>query len=591
MKDSKLKYDPGLRRSFIAVLVTALSILWFYFPGEYVLLANRDQGLFMLRGDYLFSFLDRPGGLLEYLGSFLNQFLRFRFAGALLLSAIPLAGFLLSVSLVEKISKEQDLLIPGMLSSVLLVGMHNFYPHQLMHSLGLLLAMWLAVLAPVKQAGRSLFLALSVPLAYFLTGGFVWVFCGLILLEEYLRSGKLYYKNLILSLLYPALLVLSGAWLLFLEPLRELAGIHLPFGPAYGSSMWPLFFLIWIALYILLAGLARPALKLKAVWKHMIQVLIVLVVTAPVMHYSFSRKNKAFFQIEKLALLEDWDGLLAYTEQHPSRNLFGTYYTNLALVNKSKLCTDLFRYPQSFGRRGLCFEWDAKGEILRRGSDFFWTVNFVNEAHHWAFESMVIDGFTGRNLRRLIQAELVRGNFKIAEKYIDHMAKAMFHGKTADRYKHFLNSTQAMATDPELGPPLAARMEQDFFAEGLDMEKNLRLLLENDPGNRHAFDYLMALLLLEKRVEEINALLPAYQEASKTPLPVLLDECLLVYKITHPEDTISNLRVSSPTMERFRAYSQVLRQYNKPRDAARALYPEYGYSFWFHLNFSSMGQN
>ena len=57
------------------------------------MIANQDQGIFLTTPDFLISFLDRPGGLLEYLGVLLNQFLQFRLIGALLLGSIATMGF------------------------------------------------------------------------------------------------------------------------------------------------------------------------------------------------------------------------------------------------------------------------------------------------------------------------------------------------------------------------------------------------------------------------------------------------------------------------------------------------------------------
>ncbi|MDF1576124.1 MAG: DUF6057 family protein [Bacteroidales bacterium] len=591
MKEPVRTYDPIILKRVIGVLVTVLSFLWFFFPGEYALIANQDLGLFILKPEFLLTFLDRPGGLLEYAGSFLNQFLRFRFAGALLLAGLSLAGYYISTGIVERISGRKELLIPGILTPILVIGMHNFYLHQIIHSLGFFLAMGLVAMVPVQRSRRRVFLAIAIPLVYLLSGGFVWVFCVLILAEDMVRNRRLDYISLLLSSLYPAILVVAAARLIYLDTLQELMLMHLPFGNSYGASPWPFLFLFWILLYMVLAGLTHLMVKLKPVWSYASQIILSLAVAALVLHFSFKRKNAEFFQIEKRAIEEDWEGVLQYAEKHPSRNLFGSFYTNLALVNSNRLCSDLFRYPQSFGRRGLCFEWDAKGEMLRRGSDFYWTVRFVNEAHHWAYESMVIDGFTRRNLRRLIQTELVRGNHKIAEKYMDHLESALFQRKTAEHYRQFLNKPQAMLTDPEFGPGMEIRVDQDFFAEGSDLEKNLSLLLWNNPANPQAFDYLMALFLLEKRIDEIAENLPAYLNIRAGRMPVLLDESLLVYKITHPEDSLFDIRVSRATGERFQAYSRVLRQYQNPGEAARMLYPAFGSSFWFHLNFSSLTRN
>jgi len=572
----------------ISGITIFISFLWFYFPGEYVRIANQDLSLFRTSPDYLVSFLNRPGGLLEYLGSFLDQFLRFRLTGALLLAVIVTTAFYMSNRLATRISNKKELIIIGAITPILFMGMHNYYPHQLSHSLGFILVMAMAAAFPQKEIRKTVFLAIGVPLIYLVSGGFVWLFCGLVLAEELIRSRKVDLKLILLTILYPALIIIAGASLVLLDPLKEVAVIQLPFGPGYGTSPWPWLLTGWIFLYMILAGTGDLWKNIKPVWQTLAGTTICLAVMVLVIHFSYNRKNAEFFQIEKLAVNEDWDGLLQYTGQHPSNNLFGTFYTNLALVSKGRLCKDLFRYSQGFGRRGLCFEWDSKSEILRRGGDFYWAVSFVNEAHHWAFESMIVDGFTQRNLTRLIETELVRENFKIAKKYIDLLGSSMFQRRLADHYRPFLNNPAAIQQDPELGPRMRLHINQDFFSEGQDLESNLSMLLANNPLDRPAYDYLMALFMLEKEVDKIAERLPEYIEICNGMLPELVDESLMVYMFTHKEDFLSDINVSVSTMQRFQEYTRILRQYRDPAVAARMLYPSFQNSFWFYLNFSSL---
>ena len=139
MKNWFRKYNPIVTKTLPGFLLFFISFLWFYFPGEYVLIANRDLTLFLTTPGYLGSFLDRPGGLLEYIGSFLNQFYRFRVAGALLLSWVGTYAFFATGNLIVRISGKKELFVVGVLSSILFLGMHNYYPHQIEQSLGFIL--------------------------------------------------------------------------------------------------------------------------------------------------------------------------------------------------------------------------------------------------------------------------------------------------------------------------------------------------------------------------------------------------------------------------------------------------------------------
>jgi hypothetical protein len=527
-----------------------------------------------------------PGGFLEYLGNFLNQFLRFRLAGAVVLSGMLTLSYCATGRLVRRVSTGNEFLFIGLLTPLLLLGMHNHYPHQIYHSLGFISAISLATMVPEKKVNRRLFLALMIPVFYQLAGGFIWIFSMVLIMSDLtLKRGRLP-ELLLCTLLYPAVIILAGARLLYLQSITELLIHPFPFDMHYEAGPMQYIFILWILLLIFLAwrsGSWKPGMRK---WRMAAQMVVSISATILVLHFSYHRKNSEFFRIEKMAVKEDWQGVLDFASKHPSMNLFGSYYTNLAMANTDSLCSNLFRYPQPFGKRALCFDWESKKEILRRGSDFFWTVQFINEAQHWAYESYIIEGFTFRNLNRLIQTELVRGNDRVAGKYIRVLDHSLFGKKMATHYSRFLNNRDAIRNDPELGPRTWASFTHDFFADGTDMEVNLVSLLENNRSNRKAFDYLMALYLLEQRVDDIAVNLIRYQGISQEPIPGLLEEALLLYQITHSKKDQVNINVDPNTLSRFRDYSLELSKHMDRYEAAKSLYPAYRYTFWYYLNFS-----
>jgi len=575
-------------RKFSGAAVFVFSFLWFYHPGEYVLIANQDNSLFITSFKYFNSFLDHPGGIIEYAGIFISQFLRFRLIGAIIISGLVTLSYFAVCYMSFRISDNKQIYIIGILTPILLIGMHNHYPHQVSHSLGFIIIMLTALLIPVDKVKKRIFLVLSLPVIYFICGGYLWLFAAVILTEHYVRYKKIDIKLITLIIGYSFVLIILAAKFVFLYPVKELLIRPFPYEQQYGIKLLQYIFVLWIILLPWLMEVLNKWKFLKTKWGFSPVTVLSLLGAFLILNFTYKKKNDEFFIIEKFAIKEEWDNLLKYADKHPSMNLLGSFYTNIAMANKGLLCSRLFNYPQPFGKRGLCFEWAAKKLILKSGSDFFWTINFVNEAHHWAFESFIVEGFTARNLKRLIQTELVRGNYKVAAKYINMLDRTLFDKSTADHYRKFLNNRDAIEKDPELGPRININISMDFFADGIDLEKNLRPLLANDLSNCPAFDYLMALLLLDKQVDEIAKLLPSYLELNNGKMPSLLDESLLIFKATHRINKLQDVMVSQNTRLRFDNYITILGLYKDQKEAARALYPSYKNSFWFYMNFSSL---
>jgi len=585
MNKSPEKLNLKYFRDFSGAAVFALSVLWFYFPGEYVLIANQDNNLFLTSSNYFYSFLDHPGGIIEYIGIFLSQFFRFRFVGAIIISGIIFLGYFAVCHMLRRVSDSRQVYIAGITTAVILFGMQNNYSHQLHHSLGFVIVMFATLLLPRDKVNKEIFLLLSIPVIYFVCGAYLWVFSAIILAEHYISNNKIRIELIGLLIGYPVVLVILATNFIFLYPFNELLIQPFPFEEQYGIPLLQYIFVVWI---ILLPGILLASEKWKSMkgrWDFVPGAFACLVAIIVILNFTYDKKSTEFFRIEKYAVNEDWNGLLRYTKKHPSMNLFGCFYTNMALVNKGLLCSNLFDYPQPFGKRGLSFEWSARDVILKRGSDFFWTIHFVNEAHHWAFESMIVNGFSRRNLKRIIQTELIRGNYKVAEKFINVLDQTLFDREIADHYRKFLNNRDAIEKDSELGPRVSIGIDEDFFADGADLEKNLRSMLSNDPFNRPAFDYLMAVLLFDKNIDNIVKLLPFYLDLTEGQLPVLLDESLMVYRALKGKDQVPDIKVSNNTQVRYNDYANISRQYKDRNAAANALYPRYQNSFWFYLNF------
>ncbi|MFO7889427.1 MAG: DUF6057 family protein [bacterium] len=570
---------------FSTVFLFAFSFFWFFYPGEYVLIANQDNNLFITSLGYLTSYLDRPGGILEYISVFLNQFFRFRFIGAIIISGIVIIGYYAVFYLCRKISDNKYCYLPGIITAIWFIGMHNYYSHQLYHSLGYIVAIIALLFIPEGKKARIMFLLFCIPVLYYIIGGYLWVFCFFILVESYSREVKFHADFTAFLVVYPLLIIIIAAKFVFLYPVKELF-IH-PF--QYETNLFHIIFVSWI--------IFLPLIIKKIFWlkhtklpKGIMQFSLLLTGAFLIIIFSYNKRAVDFFRIEKLVIQEDWDELLGFMKQKPSTSLIGNFYTNIALANRGLLTSDLFAYPQPFGRQGLFLGWLMRDDILEESSDFFWTINYVNEAHHFAFESFIVNGFTRRNILRLIQTELIRGNYKVAEKYINVLDKTLFDKGKAGHYRKFLNNPDIIKNDAELGPRMNISFSSDFFLQP-DLEDNLGLLLENEPFNRPAYDYLLALYLIEKRVDKITEYLPGYLDLTDGNIPPLLEESLVYHRFIHGNIILDTIKISQRTNLRFQNFIRINDQFTDPAKAARALYPSYKNTLWYHINFNLVTEN
>ena len=182
---------------------------------------------------------------------------------------------------------------------------------------------------------------------------------------------------------------------------------------------------------------------------------------------------------------QDWDGVIKTQETCQLSNLIAEYYYNLALAEKGLLCERMFFGRQDFRTRSLIIPWDSQAGInnIFRGVYFFYAIGMINEAHRWAFESMVMQGYRPENIKLLIKTNLINGHYKIAEKYINVLKKTWHYRKWAEKYESMLNNPESIKSNPELGEKIRIRPVADFSIRIKNPQTNIPALLMSNPDN------------------------------------------------------------------------------------------------------------
>jgi hypothetical protein len=155
----------------------------------------------------------------------------------------------------------------------------------------------------------------------------------------------------------------------------------------------------------------------------------------------YNSQNARVINLQKLVFNEKWEETIAYQEKHPSKNLIGQYFYNIALSETDQLCDRLFYGPQDFGTGSLMLEWSS--DYLNWGSFAFYATGLINEAQRWAYEEMVVYGMRPQNMKMLVKTSILTGNYRLTEKYTGILANTIFYRSWADKY-------QKMAVDTSL---------------------------------------------------------------------------------------------------------------------------------------------
>ncbi len=565
--------------------------VYFYWIGDYLLFFQEQQSLFIFSGDYFYEFLTKPGGLLELAGKFLAQFYASKILGSLILAIIlTLPGLILLNINKRLMTGKPASFILLLITICLLLLMQAYYYHMMEYNLGFLLV-FLYFLLTINSERRSYRYTMLIlfPLFYFLTGAYAWIFLGMyVMYSLFYIKGKQKY-------LYPAILlsVAAGSFIifkeiLFLQSVGQLILYPLPF---INDPTHKFIFRLFVPIVILYLAAGKIAVSVKNKWINtrfftIILSGIVLVVTILLMVKNYNPETARVIKLEKFIFEKKWNEAIEFHEGFPSRNRIGQYFYNIALSETEQLCDRLFKGRQDFGAGSLILPWS--NEHLGWGAYFFYSVGLINEAHRWAYEEMVVYGYRPQNVKLLVQTDLMNGNYRMAEKYINILKRTIWYNTWAAEYEKLLDDPERIKAHPELGEMIKILPGNNFFIQLESPQNNLTMLLQTNPDNRKAFEYEMAWHLLTKNVEAIVNNIKKMRTMGYKRIPRHIEEAALTYfdsKGALPD--LGGLTISNETRLRFEQYVERyigLRQIQAL--SKEQMQKEFGDTFWFYLHFN-----
>jgi hypothetical protein len=588
MKDEKsiLKYGEY----YLPASIFILSGIYFYLFGSYIFFYQEQLSLFIFTSDFLKQFTSKPGGLLEFASNFISQGYFSKLYGTLILSAV----FALIVVVFLKINRK---ISPGNLFSSLLAVLVSCFLiliqtniNYLMHNnLGLLSAglYFLFSISSDKKPRQILILSIF-PLFFYIAGAYAWIFLGMFIIYN-LANKKVTYP--VVLLIIAGLSVLLFKEIIFLQPWSGLLYYPMPLKGFFSSPViiWLLLlFFIFYPAFLILTGsvkMGKAFSRFFPTYSPLFGILLTIVVLSK----RYNKEAAGLFSLEKMFFTGNWSGVIEQQKKDQSRNLVAQYYYNTALAESGQLCDRLFLAPQDYGSMSISIPWNSEIPIIQmfRGVYFYYSIGLINEAHRWAFESMVIQGYRPENIKLLIKTDLINGHYKIAEKYIYVLKRTLHYRKLAKKYELMLSDPELIKSDPELGEKIRIKPDDDFIIRIRNPHKNISSLLQSNPYNKKAFEYEIARLMLDRDVDGIIDLMKRFGNINYSRTPRYIEEAILFIRsnILTPHPEFDMLKISSETESRFSRYISYLMETERTKSRnVPEITDELRNTFWYYLD-------
>ena len=599
MKNEKfIRYSELL---FSGIFFTGIFIFFMYFYNSHLHFAEQFQ-LFLLTGDYFTSRIAFPGGLNGWLGDFLTQFYYLSFAGPLII-----AGMLLFLQKVTRrmlaVINPDPLLFPVSFLPSLLAGMilcNEFYP--LSSITGFLIAMvaGMIYMRITGQTRRFITGLVFIPLVYWLAGGSYLSLLLVIFVHESLlwrRSGKgeevSKTGNGTFSrwLYFPALIILSAGIPFLVRQFLIQQPIMLTYITEYyynlRTTLPSAVFLLFILPPVLMIAVNLAVVREK----HMKPALAVQAGVFALLAF-FGFRSFANFEAEQimkydyLVRNERWKDVIRYAERKPPRNYLSLSMLNLSLAKTGELGNSMFKYNQH-GVNGLFLAFNREYVTALMGSEILYHLSLTNACQEYAFESMQTIPDMGQSVRvikRLAETNLINGQYKVSEKYLGLLENTLFYREWAKSAMTYLGNEDKINSHPDWGEKRKFSVRGDYFFHIKNIEAVLNRMVKENPGNRVAFEYLMAFYMINKDLRNFVNLIPVMEKMQYKTVPASYQEAIMYIIGLNSKDPAGDAPsyISRETKTRMMAYADI---YTSRPDAKTRLAEKYAATYWYYLHF------
>jgi hypothetical protein len=307
---------------------------------------------------------------------------------------------------------------------------------------------------------------------------------------------------------------------------------------------------------------------------------------------SYDKIHSRIVVMNALAQRGCWPEVLQQAARLPGNvySIYANHDIDRALYHTGRLGYDMFCFPQNPHAFLLTHEEDESCMTQLKMCDTFTELGNVDLAEKLASEFLVAKGHLPRVLEKLAWINIVKGQEDTAWVYLQTLKKDLIYRRRAEALLKGLDRGFGPAEAAEIRRVNSCiRRQESGRLNQESIEEMLTGLLEQNPHNRMAFEYLMACYLLAGRVDKVTANVKYLAGFGYREIPTLYEEAMLIcYAAQRRPLDPDNPVVSRRTIERYERFVQLnnsLRTYN-PEPVVQQLTREFGTSYFFYYRFT-----
>lgn len=547
--------------------------------------------LFLFDTEFIKDCLFNIGGGADIGSRFFQQFFMQPYMGAIIISALlVLIGNLMSKILL-KINGAIDLIVLPLLTMASVAFLHFDHNYLLSGTIALIVSMFFLnlYLNINKQSTKTIFCTLAVLIIYLTVGATAILFIIGVIIYEVFRNSKQSYSFLIPLLSILAMIVLSvkmgfiGEWSRTCTPSMYYS-LQLD-APIITYLPWLIVLLSICISCLLLKFNFKFSTSKNRTFSFIVQITIVIGFISIMIPQFGELQSIKYKRLHYYTQTQQWRKIIE--ESRPSiDNYLYNCYLNIALAEMGRLGDDYFKFDQK-GVQGIVIQWDRSLVSSLVISDLHFALRNPAEAQRISFEANIIIASKGSAslYKKLVQTNLVFGNYAVAEKYISLLEKTLFYKDWATKYRQYLHNDEMIENDVILKVMRQSIPKEDSFFGTTPFNQVLEKLVDANPNYSIPVELLGLMYLSTRDMGGFNNFLEKYYGTTALPqLPRSFQEAVFVLseqntKVWEKYDLPIDLARD------FLTYRQFIKSNNGNSNFKQEVKQLYGDTYWFYYMF------
>jgi hypothetical protein len=577
-------------------LIFLLLFFIIYFRLHSALLYEFQQPVFFTSWSFLKEHLLLPGGLVDYVSVLFSQIFDHPFLGAFFLSVIIGLISLLTRKIIRvlwKVHIHTLHWIPG-LFLLFLYANYETPVSLVIGSTIVLVCIWMFF----KWHPKSYRLRISL---YTLYTGLLYWFCGgafllfVIYCSIWEWNGSKSVVKVTMYLLISLGCCVVGPAFFFLvffgQSIINNLSIESAYPPAFARWGFLLFFpLIGFLTFLIPAFSKFLKVRFRKVGRETlisgtVLLLSIYSLTGWIMCDSFLIKRLMFLRASRK---NNWESVLRLGKDPSNITSQNCMQINLALWHTGRLLDSAFSYPQLTEPVGLIPNRDLCFKYPETASSLFLELGLISESLHWNHELMEVFGYAPETLYRMGVIYFLKGQNKAAKIFLRKLKNTLQGRRRAEYLLDLAEGEDFLEKDKTLRRLSSLMPKSDYISLGDPTDRDLLFLLEQNPGNRMAFEYWVAYQLLEGDLSSLWSNMNKFRAFGYRRFPRHVQEMILLYnylsKRNRPEAL--KLYVEESNIQRFAEFKQIIVENRTNKSFAQRLSREkFGDTYWYYWMF------